>query len=245
MCGIDCEWEPFERGQPKTPVALLQLAFRDQVFLVDLLQICQAGRDADADFSTLSAAEIAFSDFFGELMASRQVFKLGFQLGSDLDRLQESYPCLPCFRPGAGSPAAAGGATSSSVAGSNGAISNDGGASTSGATTTTNGSSGVVQGHVDIIQLARALHPRLANLAQTSLSRLVADVLGRPLDKAQQRSSWAERPLSPEQLLYAATDASCLVALFDELVREYPGARSAQFLETMDNGLRRLPGPKL
>jgi hypothetical protein len=180
---------------------------------VDLLQICQPGRDPGADGSTLSATQAAFSDFFGQLMASRQVFKLGFQLGSDLDRLQESYPWLLCFGGG-------GDSSSSSSA------------------------PGIIQGHVHIIQLARTLHPRLANLAHTSLSRLVASVLGRPLDKAQQRSSWAERPLSPEQLLYAATDASCLVALFDELVREYPGAWAAEFLNTMDNGLRRLPGPK-
>jgi hypothetical protein len=113
VCGIDCEWEPFERGQAKTAVALLQLAFRDQVFLVDLLQICQPGRDPGADGSTLSATQAAFSDFFGQLMASRQVFKLGFQLGSDLDRLQESYPWLLCFGGGGDSSSSSSSSSSS------------------------------------------------------------------------------------------------------------------------------------
>lgn len=35
------------------------------------------------------------------------------------------------------------------------------------------------------------------------LSLLVQQVLGRPLDKAQQLSNWDRRPLSEEQLVYA------------------------------------------
>jgi hypothetical protein len=214
ICGLDCEWEPFERGQAKTPVALLQLAFRRQAFLLDLLQLCQPGKGPGA---APSETEAALSHFFGDLMASGNIVKVGFQLGSDLDRLQESYPWLGCFSGHSGG----GGCGGSGGSGS-----------------------GVVRAHVDVLQLARALHPRLENLAQTSLSRLVQAVLGRPLDKAQQRSSWAERPLSAEQLVYAATDASCLVALFDELVREYPNARQMEFLGTLHNGLHRLPCTK-
>merc|ERR1719198_2458103 len=40
-----------------------------------------------------------------------------------------------------------------------------------------------------------------------SLSRLVAETLGLPLDKTMQLSAWEERPLSNPQIRYAALDA--------------------------------------
>lgn len=51
--------------------------------------------------------------------------------------------------------------------------------------------------------------------------------LGRPLDKAQQCSAWAHRPLAPEQISYAAGDAACLLALLGDMAgraspEEYP-----------------------
>ncbi|KAF0700049.1 Aste57867_9435 [Aphanomyces stellatus] len=49
------------------------------------------------------------------------------------------------------------------------------------------------------------------------LSRCCQDVLHRPLNKSQQTSDWEQRPLSEDQLLYAANDASCLLALVDAL----------------------------
>ncbi|XP_041580211.1 exonuclease mut-7 homolog isoform X8 [Vulpes lagopus] len=52
------------------------------------------------------------------------------------------------------------------------------------------------------------------------LSLLVQQVLGRPLDKAQQLSNWDRRPLSEEQLVYAAADAYCLLEVYQTLCRE-------------------------
>merc|ERR1712079_19715 len=46
---------------------------------------------------------------------------------------------------------------------------------------------------------------------------LVSKVLGKRLDKNQQCSNWAARPLSQEQLSYAALDAHCLIQLWDVL----------------------------
>ncbi|XP_043232576.1 exonuclease mut-7 homolog [Amphibalanus amphitrite] len=53
--------------------------------------------------------------------------------------------------------------------------------------------------------------------AAKGLSELVRKCLGRPLDKGEQCSNWKRRPLRPTQLQYAATDAFCLVALYEEL----------------------------
>ncbi|XP_032162701.1 exonuclease mut-7 homolog isoform X2 [Mustela erminea] len=52
------------------------------------------------------------------------------------------------------------------------------------------------------------------------LSLLVQQVLGKPLDKAQQLSNWDRRPLSEGQLVYAAADAYCLLEVYQALCRE-------------------------
>eukprot|EP00795_Rhopilema_esculentum_P010416 gene10416-19117_t len=50
---------------------------------------------------------------------------------------------------------------------------------------------------------------------EKGLSQLVKQCLGKPLDKTFQISNWEQRPLSKEQLLYAALDALCLVKIYD------------------------------
>lgn len=46
-CGLDCEWDVYERGSARTPVAIAQLAFRDAVYIIDLLAICGVGPAAE------------------------------------------------------------------------------------------------------------------------------------------------------------------------------------------------------
>lgn len=61
-------------------------------------------------------------------------------------------------------------------------------------------------------QIAAAL---LGHDDQVGYGRLVEALLGVTLDKAHTRTDWAERPLSPEQLAYAAEDVSHLVTLYE------------------------------
>ncbi|CAM6017089.1 unnamed protein product [Sphagnum balticum] len=51
-----------------------------------------------------------------------------------------------------------------------------------------------------------------------SLAAITEAVLGMPLCKDSQCSDWEQRPLTREQIDYAAADAHCLLALFDSLL---------------------------
>ena len=85
--------------------------------------------------------------------------------------------------------------------------------------------------HADL-QVLRALcgaHLQVANLLDLqraarlrgedtpSLARVCARLLHMRLNKAEQRSDWAQRPLTPSQLAYAALDATVLLQLHDVL----------------------------
>ena len=61
---------------------------------------------------------------------------------------------------------------------------------------------------------------RLPASAGAGLSATCERWLGRPLDKREQLSDWAARPLSASQTEYAALDAWCLVAAFDAILAE-------------------------
>ena len=52
---------------------------------------------------------------------------------------------------------------------------------------------------------------------QVGYARLVESLLGITLEKAHTRTDWAERPLSAEQLAYAAEDVQHLVTLYERL----------------------------
>lgn len=55
---------------------------------------------------------------------------------------------------------------------------------------------------------------------QIGYARLVADRLGVSLDKGHTRSDWSRRPLSPEELEYAADDVRYLARLYPEMEAE-------------------------
>lgn len=157
VVGLDAEWRPDSISQERSPVALLQLAFRRSVFLLDL--------------STLLAEEglgAAVADAVRRLLEAPQLFKVGFGLTNDLKRLAE---CLPGSLPG--------------------------------------GAASVL----DLKRLAAAALP--GKEPPGGLAGLCRVVLGRGLDKTEQTSDWASRPLRPAQIAYAAQDAHVCVRLFD------------------------------
>lgn len=66
---------------------------------------------------------------------------------------------------------------------------------------------------------------------QASYAALVGDLLGISLDKAHARTDWSRRPLSPEQIEYAADDVRWLGPLHLELRRRLVGLGRLEWLE--------------
>ncbi|XP_057719631.1 uncharacterized protein LOC130934057 [Arachis stenosperma] len=76
-----------------------------------------------------------------------------------------------------------------------------------------------VEPYLDITSLYNLLyhkkHGRNAPKQTKSLSNICMEVLGFPLSKELQCSDWSCRPLTEEQITYAAMDAHCLVEIFN------------------------------
>ncbi|XP_024388476.1 uncharacterized protein [Physcomitrium patens] len=94
-----------------------------------------------------------------------------------------------------------------------------------------NGCFDKVEPYIDIAKLYKEfLHVNFSNLKHKgkrfvlggthSLTAISKAVLGHPLCKDAQCSNWEQRPLSQDQILYAAADTHCLLALFDTLLSD-------------------------
>lgn len=57
-----------------------------------------------------------------------------------------------------------------------------------------------------------------------SLTAMAHSVLGKPLNKALQTSNWGARPLSAQQLLYAALDAHVCLQIWAAIGGNQPHA---------------------
>lgn len=71
---------------------------------------------------------------------------------------------------------------------------------------------------------------RLLNHEKISLADALENVLGIKADKKMQRSNWMKRPLTNEQLAYAANDVVHLIALYNKLQQQATEAGVDAFL---------------
>jgi len=95
VVGLDAEWLPSSRDEPKTPVSILQIASHRHVFLIDLLSLCSAGAPKQLG-EGLPEEQKVLSDVLTALFGHATIAKVGFGLRYDLERIVESYPWLPC-----------------------------------------------------------------------------------------------------------------------------------------------------
>ncbi len=213
-------------------VALLQVATRDRVFLVDLPALLRACPDAIAP--TL-----------GAVLADRSVLKTGFGVAEDLRRLARLHP--PAFgaerlggpRGGVGpvidlQHVWAAGTRIAREEAADGGRAKRGRRARAAAAAAAAGGGG---GGVDASPPKRLVGPwslkeHYQRKHLVGLSHLTAAVLGKPLDKATRMSDWSKRPLTPRQVTYAALDAWVLVELMRTLRENH-----AEELERLAGGL--------
>ena len=216
-------------------VALLQVATRDRVFLVDLPALLRACPDAIAP--TL-----------GAVLADRSVLKTGFGVAEDLRRLARLHP--PAFgaerlggpRGGVGpvidlQHVWAAGTRIAREEAADGGRAKRGRRARAAAAAAAEGGEGGGGGGVDASPPKRLVGPwslkeHYQRKHLVGLSHLTAAVLGKPLDKATRMSDWSKRPLTPRQVTYAALDAWVLVELMRTLRENH-----AEELERLAGGL--------
>lgn len=73
--------------------------------------------------------------------------------------------------------------------------------------------------------------PLLGLTEQISYGALVAEILGVHLSKAQSRTDWSRRPMSQEQLRYAADDVIYLAAAYQQIQARLDKLQRRQWLE--------------
>lgn len=158
--GLDGEWRPGDNS----PVALLQIATREEVFLIDLLATAPRGAGQELNDAT--------DELLQAVLWSEHLYKLGFSFEYDIKRMKASYSHLKVW-----------GEKSKNL--------------------------------IDVKQLAFAASPNKMPL-RCGLAVLTRQVIGCILDKKQQCSDWGKRPLTEDQIAYAAADGYSLCLIFDK-----------------------------
>ncbi|KAM4760890.1 exonuclease mut-7 homolog isoform 4-T5 [Cyanocitta cristata] len=187
VVGVDMEWKPSFGMVGKPRVALLQLALKDEVFLLDLPRLLEQA-EAEGEKEKLP-------HFIQMLYSDAAITKLGYGMSGDLSSLAATCSALKDTEK-------------------------------------------QMQGVVDLLAVDKQLQwrkdgrkvdglspehsheERGVRQAEKGLSLLVQHVLGKPLDKTEQLSNWEKRPLREEQILYAASDAYCLLEIYERLCKD-------------------------
>ncbi|CAN8198155.1 unnamed protein product [Coccothraustes coccothraustes] len=187
VVGVDMEWKPSFGMVGKPRVALLQLALKDEVFLLDLPRLLEQA-EAEGEKEKLP-------HFIQMLYSDAAITKLGYGMSGDLSNFAATCSALKDTEK-------------------------------------------QMQGVVDLLAVDKQLQwgkdsqkvdglspehsheERGVRQPEKGLSLLVQHVLGKPLDKTEQLSNWEKRPLREEQILYAASDAYCLLEIYERLCKD-------------------------
>ncbi|KAM7033633.1 exonuclease mut-7 homolog isoform 2-T7 [Acridotheres tristis] len=187
VVGVDMEWKPSFGMVGKPRVALLQLALKDEVFLLDLPQLLKQA-EAEGEKEKLP-------HFIQMLYSDTAITKLGYGMSGDLSSLAATCSGLKD--------------TEKQIKGVVDLLAVD-----------KQLQWGKDSRKVDGLSPEHSHEERGVRQPEKGLSLLVQHVLGKPLDKTEQLSNWEKRPLREEQILYAASDAYCLLEIYERLCKD-------------------------
>ncbi|NWW83776.1 MUT7 Exonuclease, partial [Rhynochetos jubatus] len=179
VVGIDMEWRPSFGMVGKSRVSLLQIALKDEVFLLDLPRLLEKAETESEKEKLPYFMQMLYSD--------AAITKLGYGMSGDLNSLAATWSALKDMDKQA---------------------------------------QGVVdllrvdKQNVDVLSPEQSYEEGGFRQTEKGLSLLVQHVLGKPLDKTEQLSNWEKRPLREEQILYAASDAYCLLEIYEKLCKD-------------------------
>ncbi|XP_060697193.1 exonuclease mut-7 homolog isoform X2 [Hemiscyllium ocellatum] len=191
VVGIDMEWRPTFGMLTRSRVSLIQIATKNCVYLLDLPQLVNQSE------SESRRAELTY--FIQTLFTDQTITKLGYATTGDLRTLSTAYPMLKDV------------------------------------VQHTAGVLDLLNVHRELQKVPNRRRDRNRSVGvlvsedgvdsgnshvEKGLSLLVQCVLGKSLDKTEQLSNWERRPLRPQQIIYAASDAYCLLDVYDALCRE-------------------------
>ncbi|KAG7670980.1 hypothetical protein Ndes2526A_g01232 [Nannochloris sp. 'desiccata'] len=233
ILGLDAEWQPnFSREERNSPVSVLQIGSTTHVFLIDMLELCHNPRkDSLSSVGAptpipLTIEQKALSDVLEAILGDADIIKVGFGLKYDFKRLVESYPWMPCFGGGAEEYS---GKEEKGEAGeaSNDDTYNEERDSIEDTRVSKNNTpppirSVPIRSHVDALLLARSAGDGQTSYKRLGLSAVCRLILGKAVDKSEQTSDWGSRPLTQDQIYYAAADVTCLVDIYNKIIATRP-----------------------
>ncbi|NXJ01869.1 MUT7 Exonuclease, partial [Psophia crepitans] len=178
VVGIDMEWRPSFGMVGKPRVSLLQIALKDEVFLLDLPRLLEQ--------TETESEKAKLPHFIQKLYSDAAITKLGYGMSGDLKSLTATWSALK---------------------------------------DTDKQAQGVVDllkvdKQVDVLSPEQSYEDGGFRQPEKGLSLLVQHVLRKPLNKTEQLSNWEKRPLREEQILYAASDAYCLLEIYEKLCKD-------------------------
>ncbi|XP_009987267.1 PREDICTED: exonuclease mut-7 homolog, partial [Tauraco erythrolophus] len=192
VVGIDMEWRPSFGMVGKPRVSLLQIALQDEVFLLDLPRLLeQAETEAEKE---------KLPHFIQMLYSDAAITKLGYGMSGDLSSLAATWSALKDM--------------DKQARGVIDLLKVDKKLQKSSIDWKKGGRK------VDVLSPEQSYEDRGFRQPEKGLSLLVQHVLGKPLDKTEQLSNWEKRPLREEQILYAASDAYCLLEIYEKLRKD-------------------------
>ncbi|XP_042734748.1 exonuclease mut-7 homolog isoform X7 [Lagopus leucura] len=192
IVGIDMEWRPSFGTVGKPRVSLLQLAVRDEVFLLDLPRLLEQAE--------VKGEKEKLPHIIQRLYSDAAITKLGYGMSGDLSSLAATCSTLKGMDKQSQSVVDL--LTidkllqKSSIDWKKGSL------------------------KVDALPPEQSCEDEGLRQPEKGLSLLVQHILGKPLDKTEQMSNWEKRPLREEQILYAASDAYCLLEVYEKLCKD-------------------------